>query len=259
MNEGAAGVPSKSDGPPGTGGAGDGGKGNTAGTPAGAGRGYKFSTASPSRGYGLLRGAGALGEKILAGRESQPGNDMPQKKDDKARGTASPVAIRVPEEFLAQDIYIEVYGEEKNLSAISMVLARRAHPADRKKHSKDDERKIEEAETAAGKGGPGASASKVLTLRKAEKGVYIFSLANDGDAHPVTVVFRLYARTPKERIKEYKSLSLTAAAAAKFKFLMPEAVFWDDTDRFSGSFEDSHSVTKFRYDTDLLWKEEKER
>ena len=65
--------------------------------------------------------------------------------------------------------------------------------------------------------------------------------------------------SPKERIKEYKSLALTPAAAVKFKFLMPEAVFWDDTDRFSGSFEDSHSVTKFRYDTDLLWKEEKER
>jgi hypothetical protein len=59
-------------------------------------------------------------------------------------------------------------------------------------------------------------------------------------------------------MKEYKSFPLPPSTVTKFRFLMPEALFWDDTDRFSGSIEDSRSVTKFRYETGLTWKEEKE-
>jgi hypothetical protein len=39
---------------------------------------------------------------------------------------------------------------------------------------------------------------------------------------------------------------------------MPEELFWDDTSSFSGSIEDSRSITRFRNDTGLLWKEDKE-
>jgi hypothetical protein len=42
------------------------------------------------------------------------------------------------------------------------------------------------------------------------------------------------------------------------RFLMPDAVFWDDEDFFSGNIEDSSYITKFNYDKGLIWKEEKD-
>jgi hypothetical protein len=249
----------KSGGPPGGRRNGGVGTGNVAGTPRGSGKGYELSTPSLSREFGLLRGiGGAFSGPILARREGPSGSEIPEKGERKGTEEMPAVAIRVPEELLVQDIKIEVAAEKRALSDISMGLTIRAHPADRKKHTGDAERKIEMAEIAIGRGDPGASATKTLTVKIAEKGVYIFSLTNTGNASSVAVVFRLHARSEKERIKEYKSLPLTPASVMRFKFLMPEAIFWDDTERFSGSIEDSHSVTKFRYETGLLWKEEKE-
>lgn len=165
--------------------------------------------------------------------------------------------IQLPDALLVRDIKIEVVAEKKALSEIFMDLSIRAHPANRKKHAKDVERKIEDAEISTSKGGPGSSGTNTLTLRKAERGVYIFSLTSTGDVSSVGIVFSLYARTEQERKKEYYSISLTPVTVTKFMFLMPESLFWDDTERFSGSIEDSHSVTKFLNETGLLWKEEK--
>jgi len=36
---------------------------------------------------------------------------------------------------------------------------------------------------------------------------------------------------------------------------MPDAILWDDESAFSGSMEDSNSVTKFNSETGLVWKE----
>ncbi len=36
---------------------------------------------------------------------------------------------------------------------------------------------------------------------------------------------------------------------------MPEAVFWDDGDYFTGEIEGPDSVTKFNDETGLVWKE----
>lgn len=257
--KGETGRPAKSGAPLGAGRGGDVGAGNIAGTPPGSGKGNKFSTASPSHEFGLIRGIGdAFGEPTLARREGPSDKDIPEKKEKKGTREAPPVGIQVPEALLVRDIKIEVIGEKKALSDISMGLTTRVHPANKKKHAGDTERKIEEAEIAIDKGDSGESATKTLTVKKAEKGVYIFSLTNTGNTSSVAVVFHLYARSEKERMKEYKSLPLTPSTVTKFTFLMPEAFFWDDTDRFSGIIEDSHSVTKFRYETGLIWKEEKE-
>jgi len=41
------------------------------------------------------------------------------------------------------------------------------------------------------------------------------------------------------------------------KILMPEGIVWDDDAAFTGSLEDSDSITKFNADTGLTWKEYK--
>ncbi len=248
----------KSGGQSGAGGDGGVGTGNTAGAPPGTGKGYKLAAASlPSEG-GLDRRIGdASGEPSLARREGPSGRDITEQEKKGTEETPS-VAIRVPEALLVREIKIEVVGNKKALSDISMGLTIRAHPANRKKHVRDSEMKIEGAEIVISDKDTDSSATKTLSLRKAEKGVYIFSLTNAGSASSVAVVFHLYAQSEKGRMKEYKTFSLPPSAVIKFKFLMPETLFWDDTDRFSGNIEDSHSVTKFRYETGLVWKEEKE-
>jgi len=256
--KGGAPGPAKSGGQPGAGGDGGVGAGNKAGTSPGSGKELKFAAASLPGEGGLVRGTGeAFVEPGLARREGPSGRDIPEKEKKGTEETPS-VAIRVPEALLVREIKIEVVGDKKALSDISMGLTIKAHPANKKKHARDEERKIEGTEIAISNKDAGASAIKTLTLRKAEKALYIFSLTNAGNASSVAVVFHLYARSEQGRMKEYKSFPLPQATATKFKFLMPEALFWDDTDRFSGNIEDSHSVTKFLYESGLIWKEEKE-
>lgn len=232
--KGWTGAPAKSAGPAGSGAEGNADTRNmTTGTSPGSGKGYEVTSAL------------------------NPNQNKPKKNEIKETREELPAIIQLPDALLVRDIKIEVVAEKKALSDISMDLSIRVHPANRKKHAKDVERKIEDTEITTSKGGPGASGTKTLTLRKAEQGVYIFSLTSTGDVSSVGIVFSLYARTEQERKKEYYSIFLTPATVTKFMFLMPESLFWDDTERFSGSIEDSHSVTKFRNETGLLWKEEK--
>ncbi len=255
---GVSGGSAKSGGQSVDGGGEDAGTRNKVGTSPEPGKGYKLTAVSLPREFGLFRGTGRVfGEATLGRREARSDRDMPD-KGKKGTEETLPMAIRVPEALLVREIKIEVVGDKKALSNILMGLTIKAHPANRRKHVRDAERKIEEAEIALSGEDSSASAIKTLSLRKAEKGVYMFSLNNVGKATSVSVVFHLYAQSEQGRMKEYKSVPLPPLAVAKFMFLMPEVLFWGDTDRFSGIIEDSHSVTKFRYETGLIWKEEKE-
>ena len=94
----------------------------------------------------------------------------------------------------------------------------------------------------------------VFEFEMADKAVYTFRVENKGAASRVfSVEFRLRGG----RLKLYKEVSLGTEEAKSFKFLMPEAVFWDDEERFSGSIEGADSVTKFDDASGLVWKEEK--
>ena len=39
------------------------------------------------------------------------------------------------------------------------------------------------------------------------------------------------------------------------RLLMPEGILWEEDSSFSGTIEDSDSVTKFNSDSGLVWKE----
>jgi hypothetical protein len=74
-------------------------------------------------------------------------------------------------------------------------------------------------------------------------------------------VFRLFEGKSGERIKEFKAIELFPNAIIKFKFILPEAIFWDDEHYFTGtieSLESSNTLTKFSEKTGLIWKEEKD-
>ncbi len=94
----------------------------------------------------------------------------------------------------------------------------------------------------------------VFEFEMADKAVYTFTVENKGAASRVfSVEFRLRGG----RLKFYREVSLGVEEAKSFRFLMPEAVFWDDEERFSGSVEGADFVTKFDDASGLVWKEEK--
>jgi hypothetical protein len=104
-----------------------------------------------------------------------------------------------------------------------------------------------------------ADKGMVFSVVNAEKGIYTFIMVNTGEmTYGVTVAFRLFEGDNKERIKKYNALSILPEGMLIFKFILPDAVFWDDEEYFSGSIEDSDSITKFNYDTGLIWQEEKD-
>ncbi len=95
----------------------------------------------------------------------------------------------------------------------------------------------------------------VFEFEMADKAVYTFTVENKGAASRVfSVEFRLRGG----RLKFYREVSLGVEEAKSFRFLMPEAVFWDDEERFSGSVEGADFVTKFDDASGLVWKEEKQ-
>jgi hypothetical protein len=89
----------------------------------------------------------------------------------------------------------------------------------------------------------------------AGEGIYDF-IVEPVDDKPVHAVFVV-------KIHEAGSKAKTRSLGAKTvkekvvvtKILMPEGIFWDDDNYFSGNMEDSESITKYNTDTGVIWKE----
>ncbi len=98
----------------------------------------------------------------------------------------------------------------------------------------------------------------IFFVARAGAGIYTFVIENTGEsAFDGRVVFRLYEGPESGRVKE-QGIDLSPGKALRFKFVLPEAVFWDDEDYFTGIVEDSDTVTKFNDETGLVWKEIKD-
>lgn len=98
---------------------------------------------------------------------------------------------------------------------------------------------------------------KVFSVARAEIGIYTFSIENTWH-EPLEgrVVFILYEGSEESRTRE-QWLELSPGKALRFKFVLPEAVFWDDEDYFTGMVESPDTVTKFNDETGFVWEEEK--
>jgi len=180
----------------------------------------------------------------------------PEAKEEKK----TPLGIPVSDVFLAKDIKIEVYFHDAEISSFISHLLKKAHPM---AHKKDDSGKPKEVDGVEEKSEtyiadtPGVKRS--LSVSKAEKAMYIFVIENKGGkACEADVVFRLFEGKAGERIKEVKPVELSTHAVVKFKFILPDAVFWDDEYYFTGTIESSDTLTKFNDKTGLIWKEEKD-
>jgi hypothetical protein len=193
-----------------------------------------------------------------------------EKMDFDVLSTGDSIAITVHKVGKKLSLPIEAQKPEEKIEAVELKemempnvllqLLKKAHPrADRKNGSEKQQEAdvIEGREETHVEGTIGVM--RLFSVAKVEKGIYTFIIKNEGEEpYEADVMFRLFEGKAGERIKEFRTIGLSPNAVLQFKFVLPEAVFWDDEDYFTGTLEDSYTLTKFNDKTGLIWKEEKD-
>ncbi len=168
---------------------------------------------------------------------------------------SSPIEAQKPEEKIEA-----VELKEMEMPNVLLQLLKKAHPRAARKNGSEKQQEaavVEGREETHVEGTIGVM--RLFSVAKVEKGIYTFIIKNKGkEPYEADVVFRLFERKAGERLKEFRTIGLSPNAVLQFKFVLPEAVFWDDEDYFTGTLEDSYTLTKFNDKTGLIWKEEKD-
>lgn len=93
-----------------------------------------------------------------------------------------------------------------------------------------------------------------VVIEKARPGVYTITAEPVSGMAEFTCLLKLYEGTSEVKVKKIGSSAIVRKMVI-LKLLMPEGIIWDDHSAFTGSMEDSGSITKFNTDTGLMWKE----
>ncbi|MCM2357771.1 MAG: hypothetical protein NDI77_06455 [Geobacteraceae bacterium] len=92
----------------------------------------------------------------------------------------------------------------------------------------------------------------------AEEGVYDFrSLSEAADSVEASFLVKIYENSGRAKTQPAGTRRIGDKGSIA-RVLMPEGILWDDESAFSGSMEDSESITRFNAETGLVWKEYKE-
>lgn len=190
-------------------------------------------------------------------RESMPAPRFSQAETNEKEKPA--MGIPVPEVLIPKDIKVEILPDGEEIQGIHVRMAMRTYPSNdaNVREIKKEVEMLEEkgALSQQGKRLPG----KGFSVVKADKGIYTLLMENKGaKIYRGEVVVHLFETKKEERIRKYATVKLDPGAVVKFRFVIPDMVFWDEEDRFSGSIESSDYITKFNYDSGLVWKEEKD-
>jgi hypothetical protein len=89
----------------------------------------------------------------------------------------------------------------------------------------------------------------------AEEGVYDLTVRS-ADGKPLTAAFVLKIHeSGKGAVTKNLGKRTLPDGALLARILMPEAILWDDESYFTGTMEDSDSITRFNTETGLVWRE----
>lgn len=97
--------------------------------------------------------------------------------------------------------------------------------------------------------------TREAVIEKALEGIYTF-YAESGDGISVTSDFtlKLFESTGRARTRQISKKNVSGKTVIA-RILMPDGIIWEDESAFTGSIEDSNSVTKFNSETGVIWKE----
>ena len=168
------------------------------------------------------------------------------------------LGIPVPEVLLPKDMQIVIYLRGGGIPSVFTSLTKKPYPAASNRTFSKKEEAVNSTTDTQIRGLDVSGIKHTMSVAIAEKGRYSFTIENRGkDGYETDILFHFYEGREKERKKEYRKIQLQPGAMFRFRFILPDAIFWDD-DVFSAEIEDSRYVTKVRQETGLVWKEEKE-
>jgi hypothetical protein len=173
----------------------------------------------------------------------------------KSENKPSPVPVAVEQKTEEKIETKEL--KELDISNISMHLLKNSHPMANKKEKQAEVSLLEGKKGAHS--GDKSVIKKAFSVLKTTEGAYTFVVKNqENDAYKADLAFFIFPGKKGEKTKKYAAVSLSPHTTAKYKFILPEGIFWDDEEYFSGKIEDSDAMTKFNQKTGFVWKEIKD-
>jgi hypothetical protein len=153
--------------------------------------------------------------------------------------------------YVRKDVEIRVFFNGKE-EGTSFRLIKKTHPMDGEKYVETDITETLDEIVLTG----GSGLRRMFSLARAGKGAYSFIMgSSSANIDGIDVKFLFHKGLKSEKNKEYNDIEVVPGSVVKIKFLLPEAVFWDDEDYFTGTVESSRFTTKFNDETGLIWKE----
>lgn len=177
----------------------------------------------------------------------------------KPEGEVPPKTAEVKGLFLPPligDLKLEMTGRDDAVGRIKVTVlfreflkARRTRPL-----SRSEARRVQALAPKVARTG---DRTLQAVIEVAGEGVYEFvAEADSAQSIETSCAIKLYEKSSRARTKSVGTRRIGRREGI-VKVLMPEGIFWDDDAAFSGSMEDSDSVTKFDAETGLVWKEYK--
>lgn len=185
--------------------------------------------------------AGTVVSVTLPKKEPAPGKPAPVEPE-------KPRAIFMPP--LAGDLKIVITGSED--IKVEAVFREFRKIRRKKPLSRGEARTVRNAPVKRARTSINVHEAAIET---AEEGVYCLTVRSS-DGKPVTAAFVLKIRASgREAVTRNLGRRTLADGALLARILMPEGILWDDDEYFTGSMEDSDSITKFHTEDGLVWRE----
>jgi len=147
--------------------------------------------------------------------------------------------------------------KETDISNISMRLLKNVHPMANRKEKQTEVSLLEGTREAHSV--DTSAVRKTFSVLRTAEGAYTFAIQNqENETFAADLVFLIFPGKKGERTKKYAAVELSPHTTVRFKFILPEAIFWDDEEHFSGKIENSDTMTKFNQKTGFVWKETKD-
>lgn len=180
-------------------------------------------------------------------------NDKPSENGSGKTGGAK--GIMVPP--LIGDLKLVITAPPEALKGIKITVRFWEYPKTRHNRpmTKGDARQVQTLTPVTAKQSENSLAAVIETSRE---GIYEFrNITETTSAATADFKVRIYESSPRAKLKSAGSRRISDKGSIT-KIMMPEGILWDDETAFSGSMEDSESITRFNSDTGLVWKEYRE-
>ena len=97
--------------------------------------------------------------------------------------------------------------------------------------------------------------TREAVIETARDGVYIFMAEPEqGETAKARFTLKIFEGGAREKVAEIGTRAISGRTVLA-KILMRDGILWDDDSAFTGTMEDSESITKFNAQTGLYWKE----